>query len=212
MGRGLVQNAAAGDDVTRRDVRVAGVVLAAGRATRMAGSKVVRLVGGKPMVARVVEAVLGSRLVDPVVVVGHEAEQVCAILHDQPVRIVHNPRYAEGMSTSLRAGLGDVGPRHDGAMFVLADQPFVTSALIDRLLEAFATSGKPIVRPRLHGSQGNPVLFSHSLFPELMREQGDRGGRQVILRHQGDVCFVEVDDPMLCLDVDSLEEYERLEK
>lgn len=184
-------------------------MLAAGRATRMAGSKVVRPVGGRPMVARVVEAALGSRLADVVVVVGHEAEQVSAILRDQPIRIVDNPRHAAGMSTSLRAGLQALGPRCDGALFLLADQPFVGSALIDRLLEAFARSDKDIVRPQVDGRPGNPVLFSASLFPELMGEDGDRGGRQVILRHRDDVCLVEVDDPLLCLDIDTLDDYER---
>jgi molybdenum cofactor cytidylyltransferase len=188
------------------------VVLAAGQATRMAGSKVVRPVRGKPMVTRVVEAALGSRLDETVVVVGHEAEQVSAILHGQPIRIVDNPDYANGMSTSVRAGLRAVGPRCDGAMFILADQPFVSSALIDRLLEAFASAGRGIVRPQASGRPGNPVLFSASLFPELIREEGDRGGRNVILRHQDDVCYVEIDDPMLCVDIDSLEEYERFRK
>ena len=192
------------------DVRVAGVVLAAGQATRMAGSKVVRPVRGRPMVARVVEAALGSRLDDVVVVVGHEAERVVAILRDQPIRIVENRDYANGMSTSVRAGLRAVGPRCDGAMFVLADQPFVSSALIDRLLEAFASTGKGIVRPRASGRPANPVLFSASLFPELVREEGDRGGREVVLRHQDEVCYVEIDDPMLCLDIDSLDDYERV--
>jgi molybdenum cofactor cytidylyltransferase len=162
------------------------------------------------MVARVVEAALGSRLDDVVVVVGHEAERVVAILRDQPIRIVENRDYANGMSTSVRAGLRAVGPRCDGAMFVLADQPFVSSALIDRLLEAFASTGKGIVRPRASGRPANPVLFSASLFPELVREEGDRGGREVVLRHQDEVCYVEIDDPMLCLDIDSLDDYERV--
>ena len=196
----------------RRDPRVAGVVLAAGRATRMAGSKVVRPVEGVPMVARVVEAVLGSRLDEVVVVVGHEGERVAAILRDRPVRIVDNPRYAQGLSTSVGAGLHALGPRCDGALFLLADQPFVTSALIDRLLEAFAATGKSIVRPLACGRPANPVLFSAALFAELAREEGDRGGRQVVLRHRDDVALVAVDDPLLCLDIDSLDDYERFSR
>jgi len=86
----------------------------------------------------------------------------------------------------------------------------VTARLIDHLLEAFAATGKLIVRPELDGRPGNPVLFSALLFPELLRETGDRGGRDVVLRHAGEVCLVAVDDPMACLDIDSLEEYERV--
>jgi molybdenum cofactor cytidylyltransferase len=185
-----------------------GVVLAAGMGTRMGGTKVVRLVAGKPMVERVVDAALASRLAGAIVVVGHEAAGVRAVLEGRAVRILDNPSFAEGMSTSVRAALLAIGPDYDAAMFLLADQPFVTSGLIDRLLEAFSVSGKPIVRPEVDGRPGNPVLFSARLFPELMRETGDRGGRDVVRRHAGEVCLVAVDDPRACLDIDSLEEYE----
>ena len=162
------------------------------------------------MVERVVDAALESQLAGVVVVVGHEADRVQGVLRGRPIRIVDNPSFAEGLSTSVRAALGCVGPDYDGALFLLADQPFVTSVLINRLLEAFAATGKPIVRPELDGRPGNPVLISATLFPELMQETGDRGGRRVIRHHQHEVCLLAVDDPLACLDIDSLEEYERL--
>ena len=193
-----------------REPRVLGVVLAAGLGTRMGGTKVVRPVAGRPMVARVVDAALDSRLADTTVVVGHEAEGVRTILEGRPVRIIDNPSFAEGLSTSVRAALLAVGPDYDAALFLLADQPFVTTGLIDRLLEAFAATGRPIVRPILEGRAGNPVLFSARLFPELLGETGDRGGRDVVRRHAGEVCLVAVDDRMACLDIDSLEDYERV--
>ena len=199
-----------GDRSATRDIRVLGVVLAAGRATRMEGSKVIRRVGGRPMVERVVDAALGSRLTVTTVVVGHEADAVQAIVGGRPVRVIHNPWFAEGLSTSVHAALRDTGPDIDAALFLLADQPFVTVALIDQLLESFAATGKPIVRPEAEGSPGNPVLFSARLFPELLRETGDRGGRDVVRRHLDEVCLVAVEDPLLCLDIDSLEEYERV--
>lgn len=200
------------DRSATRDIRVLGVVLAAGRATRMRGSKVTRPVGGRPMVERVVDATLESRLAGTVVVVGHEADNVRAIVEDRPVRVVDNPSFADGLSTSIHAALRDIGPDFDAALFLLADQPFVTGALIDRLLESFAVSGKLIVRPESDGSPGNPVLFSARLFPELLRETGDHGGREVVRRHADEVCLVAVDDPLTCLDIDSLEEYERVRK
>lgn len=193
-----------------RDARVLGVVLAAGMATRMGGSKVVRPVGGRPMVERVVAATLESRLAGTVVVVGHEAIGVRSILRDRPVRIVENPSYAEGLSTSVHAALRVAEPGLDGALFLLADQPFVTAALIDGLIDAFAATGKAIVRPETEGRPGNPVLFSSRLFPELLRETGDRGGRDVVRRHADEVCLVTVADPMACLDIDSPDEYERV--
>jgi molybdenum cofactor cytidylyltransferase len=162
------------------------------------------------MVERVVDAALESQLAGTVVVVGHEADKVREVLRGRPIRIVDNPSFADGLSTSVRAALGCVGPDYAAALFLLADQPFISSALIDRLLEAFAATGKPIVCPDLDGRPGNPVLFSATLFPELMRETGDRGGRRIIRRHRRDVCLLAVDDPLVCLDIDSVEEYERV--
>ena len=190
--------------------RVLGIVLAAGLGTRMGGTKVVRPVAGRPMVERVVDAALESRLAGAAVVVGHEADGVRAILEGRPVRLLDNPSFAEGLSTSVRTALLAIGRGYDAALFLLADQPFVTAGLIDSLLEAFAATGKPIVRPELDGRPGNPVLFSARLFPELLRETGDRGGRDVVRRHADEVCLVPVDDPAACLDIDSLEEYERV--
>ena len=162
------------------------------------------------MVERVVDAALESGLAGIVVVVGHEADRVRELLGGRPIRIVENPSFAEGLSTSVRAALRSIGPDYDAALFLLADQPFVTAALIDRLLESFTVTGKPIVRPGLDGRPGNPVLFSARLFPELLRETGDRGGRDVVRRHLDEVRLVPVDDPLVSLDIDSLEEYERV--
>jgi molybdenum cofactor cytidylyltransferase len=194
----------------RRGVRVAGIVLAAGRATRMGGSKVVRPVGDRAMVARVVDAALASQLVDTIVVVGNEADQVRDVLRGRSVHVVHNADFAQGQSTSLKAGLRAVEEQCDGALFLLADQPFVTSALIDSLIGAFARSKTAIVRPEVAGRPSNPVLMPARLFPELFEETGDRGGRRVIERHAGDVCLLSVPDRLLCIDVDSPEDYERV--
>lgn len=199
-----------GAEAARCGVRVAGVVLAAGGATRMGGSKVVLSVGGRAMVTRVVDAALGSRLADTVVVVGNEADRVRELLRGRSVHIVDNADFAQGMSTSMKAGLRAVEQKCDGALFILADQPFVTSALIDSLIGAFARSKKAIVRPEVAGCPANPVLMAARLFPELLAESGDRGGRRVIARHLDEVCYVSVPDPSLCSDVDSPEDYERV--
>ena len=197
---------------TLDDTRVAGVVLAAGMATRMGGSKVVREVGGRPMVRRVVEACLSSRLSNTLVVLGHDAVNVEASLRGLSVRVLMNHRYRQGLSTSVNTALGIIGPECRAALFLHADQPFVTAALIDRILEVFSVSRRPIVRPLVEGRPGNPVLFAAELFPELREETGDRGGRDVIRRHIEDVALVKVDDPLLCLDIDSPDDYERVRR
>jgi len=189
---------------------VAGVVLAAGMGARMGGGKVLRPVDGVPMVRRVAVAALASHLDGTTVIVGHEGAAVRRALEGLPLRFVENPRYADGLSTSVHAALGAVGTESDAALFLLADQPFVSAGFIDRLLDEYVARGKAIVRPVFDGTPGNPVLFSARLFPELLRETGDRGGRDVVGRHAEEVALVQIDDPLLCLDVDSPEDYERL--
>jgi len=193
----------------RGEPRVLGVVLAAGMATRMGGDKVLRPVGGRPMVERVVDAALASRLAGTVVVVGHRAGDVRAALQGRPVHVVDNPAFAHGLSTSVHAALCGIDPGYGAALFLLADQPFVTASLIDRLLDAYVSTGSPIVRPEVDGRPGNPVLFSARLFPDLLLETGDRGGRDVVRRHASEVCLVHTDDPRAGLDIDSPEDYER---
>jgi len=187
---------------------VAAVVLAAGRATRMGGAKLLLPVGGRPMVQRVVDASLGSKASQTIVVVGNEAEKVSEALAGRPVTVVVNPDYAKGMSTSLRAGLSAVDPAADGAIILLGDQPFVSAALLDALIDRFARCAKRVVRPSVDGRPGNPVLVSATLFAELAEARGDLGGRRVIERRSGEVCMVPVDDPHELVDIDSPQEYE----
>jgi molybdenum cofactor cytidylyltransferase len=176
----------------------------------MGGAKLLLPVDGRPMVRRVVDAALASSVSQVVVVVGHDRDAVTAALAGAPVATVENPEYAAGMSTSLRAGLAAVDAAADGVLILLGDQPFVTQTLIDTLVEAFIASGKAVVRPAVAGAPGNPVLVHASLIPELLTETGDVGGRHVIARHDDDVCLVEVADARELLDVDSLDEYEKV--
>jgi molybdenum cofactor cytidylyltransferase len=188
---------------------VAAVVLAAGRATRMGGGKLLLPIGGRPMVQRVVDAALASKVAQTVVVVGSQAEEVRRILEDRPVTIVENQDYADGMSSSLRAGLAAVDPGCGGVLILLGDQPFVGPALIDALVDRFAACGKAVVRPVADGRPGNPVLVGVALVPELLAEKGDVGGRRVVGRHADDVCLVTVDDPRELADIDSPQDYEK---
>lgn len=193
---------------TEGRVFVSAVVLAAGRATRMGGAKLMLPVGGRPMIQRVVDATLASKVSETIVVVGHEADAVRHAVGTRDVRVVENPHYAEGMSTSLRVGLGAVDPRAAGALILLGDQPFIGSLLLDALIDRFVESGALVVRPSAAGRPANPVLVDVALFPDLAAEQGDVGGRRVIAR-QADVCLVPVDDPHQIADIDEPHEYEK---
>jgi molybdenum cofactor cytidylyltransferase len=161
--------------------RIAAIVLAAGRSTRMGSNKLVAEIKGEPLIRVAVEQALASRA-DPVIVVtGHERERVEKALADLKVRFVHNPDFADGLSTSLKAGLAAVPLEADGAIICLGDMPQVRAAMIDRLIAAFDPArGALIVVPTIEGKRGNPVVWSRRFFPELAALEGDVGARHVI--------------------------------
>jgi molybdenum cofactor cytidylyltransferase len=159
------------------------------------------------LVRAAVEQVLAADLDDVVVVLGREAEAVASALRGLPIRTVVNPRYAEGQSTSLRAGLDALAQDTEAAVVALGDQPLPDPRLLRQLVEAFRASGRPIVAPLYRDGRGNPVLFASSVFDELRRVEGDRGGRPVVARDPARVAEVPVDAPMPA-DIDTPDDYE----
>jgi molybdenum cofactor cytidylyltransferase len=195
------QPRAAEERITRR---VAGVVLAAGRSTRMGGAnKMTETIGGKALVRIAVENVLASQARPVVVVTGHQSEAVLAQLKGLDVVAVHNPDFAEGISTSLRTGLKAVPNDCDGALICLADMPQVSSALMNRLIETFdPDKGALVVVPVIEGQRGNPVLWSRRFFPDLTKIEGDIGGRPLFAQYPEAIVEVPADSGAL-LDIDT---------
>jgi molybdenum cofactor cytidylyltransferase len=193
---------------TASDGRVAGLVLAAGKSTRMGEqNKLLAEIEGRPMVVHAVDAMLASRA-DPVVVVtGHEAEQVRQAIGDRrPVTFIHNPDYAEGLSTSLRAGLDALADDMAGVLIGLGDMPRIRSNDIDRLIAAFnPLEGRAICVPTVAGKRGNPVLFSLDYAEEMRAIEGDVGARHLIGIYADQVCEIEMDDDAALIDVDTKE-------
>ena len=185
--------------------RVGALVLAAGRSTRMGGpNKLLAEIGGKPLVRIVTEQALASRAAPVIVVTGHERPKVEAALAGLRLRLVHNPEYAAGLSTSLKAGLAALPGNVDGAIVCLGDMPQVTAALIDRMLEAFDPArGALIVVPTIDGKRGNPVVWSRRFFPDLMALEGDVGARHLIATYADAVVEVPMEDSAALTDVDT---------
>jgi molybdenum cofactor cytidylyltransferase len=185
--------------------RIAAVILAGGQSRRMgATNKLLAQIEGVPMVARVVDAAVQSKAAEVVVVTGHQADEVRAVLAQRRVRFVHNPDYADGLSTSLRAGMGALGADIDGALVCLGDMPRVTPAMIDRLIQAFnPLEGRAICVPTANGKRGNPVLWARRFFAEMARVEGDVGARHLIGEHGEVVIEVEMGDDAVLIDIDT---------
>jgi molybdenum cofactor cytidylyltransferase len=187
--------------------RIAAVVLAAGRSTRMgAVNKLIAEIGGKPLVRIAAEQALASRASPVIVVTGHERERVEEALNGLPVRVVHNPDYAEGLGTSLKAGIAAVPDDADGAIVCLGDMPQVNAALIDKLIAAFdPEKGALVVVPSIAGRRGNPVVWSRRFFHDLMAINGDIGARHLIGSYAEAVAEVPVEGDAALTDVDTPE-------
>jgi molybdenum cofactor cytidylyltransferase len=187
--------------------RIAAAVLAAGRSTRMgAVNKMIAEISGKPLVRIAAEQALASRAAPVIVVTGHQRERIEAALAGLPVRFVHNPDYADGLGTSLKAGIAAVPEDADGAIICLGDMPQVDAALIDRLIAAFDPErGALIVAPSIEGRRGNPVVWSRRFFHELMAIQGDIGARHLIGQYAEAVAEVSVAGDAALTDVDTPE-------
>jgi molybdenum cofactor cytidylyltransferase len=198
------------EPVPEKGRAIAGVVLAAGRSSRMGGpNKLLAEIGGKPLVRIVVDAVLASRARPVVVVTGHQRDKVEAALAGLTVKFVHNPHFADGLGTSLKAGIAALPAEADGAIVCLGDMPQVDAALIDRLIGAFDPDhGALVVLPTIDGKRGNPVVWSRRFFPDLMTVEGDVGARYLIGRYTEAVAEVPLTGTAALTDVDTPEALE----
>ena len=189
---------------------IAAVVLAAGRSSRMGGpNKLLEQIGGRPLVRIVTEAALGSRARPVIVVTGHQRERVEAALAGLPVQFAYNPNFADGLGTSLKAGIAMLPAETDGTIVCLGDMPQVDAALIDRLIAAFdPDKGALVVVPTIEGKRGNPVVWSRRFFPDLMAVEGDVGARYLIGRYAEAVTEVPLTGKAALTDVDTPEALE----
>ncbi|WP_230530726.1 nucleotidyltransferase family protein [Microvirga roseola] len=190
---------------------VAAIVLAAGRGTRFGSEpKLLAPLSDKPLVRHVAEAAVASSAQPVVAVTGHRAEEVEAALSDLSVRLVRNAAFAEGLSTSLRAGFSALPSHARAAIILLGDMPLVSAALIDTLVSAWREQGEPAALvPTLDGRRGNPVVLSLVLEDTIQGLSGDAGAGP-LLRGRADVLEWPVEDPAILQDVDTAEELGRL--
>ena len=194
---------------------VTGIILAAGRSTRMGTSKALLIApDGRTFVARLAETLCEGG-VDAPVVVGREDDDLLRAEVETigcGVGFVVNADADEGgQLSSLLAGLREVDrPGVRALMVVPVDAPMVTSDTVAALIATFSATGAPIVRARHRGWNGHPVIFSRAMFDELRRADPEAGARAVVRAHQGALINVDVDDPGVVGDVDTPEDYRRL--
>lgn len=194
-------------NASMRAARIVALVLAAGRSSRMGpDNKLLIPLDGKPLVRHVVDAALASACEQVVVVTGHMKKEVAASLAGADLRLVHNPDFAKGLSSSLAAGLKALPEDVDGVLVLLGDMPKVDRKLIDRMIAAFSPAdGRSIVVPVAHGKRGNPVLWAAPFIQPMLQLEGDSGAKALIGENEAQLVEIPVLDDAPLVDLDTPE-------
>jgi molybdenum cofactor cytidylyltransferase len=181
---------------TSKTSTIGAIVLAAGQPLgRGATNLLLEIDAGVSAVCRTVRAAKHSAVNSVLVVSGHEQTAITAALHEEPVPIVHNPSFAQGISTSLHSGLAALPDDTAGALVLFGDTP-VQPALINQLIAAFdPLEGRAICVPTCRGKRTNPILVGRQFFAELQANKGDVGAKALLANHPDLVTEIVIPDP-----------------
>ena len=185
---------------------ITAIILAAGEGSRFGKCKQLMPLNGKPLLQHALDRINESVVDDVVVVLGAFADEIQKQIKFDGERIVINPDYERGMSTSLQTGLRALAGDAEAAIIALGDQPFVEAKTIDALVDEYRQSQSPIVVPTYDGRRGNPVLIDRSLFERALEIRGDVGFRAVF--GKDNVAEVPVSDSGVIIDIDTMEDFE----
>jgi molybdenum cofactor cytidylyltransferase len=190
---------------------IAIIILAAGTSSRLGSPKQLLSYKGKNLLRHTVDEALETGCASVFVVLGANSELLRKELKDKPVSIVENTGWQEGMASSIRYGLETITKtilRPNSIIFMVCDQPYVSSSLLLSLMKKKNETGMPIVASSYEDKTGTPALFHRSLFPALMELTGDKGARKLIADNPGKVATVPF--PEGITDIDTKEDYEKL--
>jgi molybdenum cofactor cytidylyltransferase len=163
----------------------------------------------KTVLEGVLDAFRRSKVDEIVVVLGANAAQIRKSVRFGNERIVINPDYRKGMSSSLKVGLGVVEKQADAVIIALGDQPFLAPKTIDSMVDEYSASRAPVVVPVYRGHRGNPVLFDRSIFTQIKRIKGDRGAKSVVHGNEARLRELRVKDRGVLVDIDTPSDYKK---
>ena len=191
--------------------KIAAILLAAGASTRLGQPKQLLNFQGKTLLRRAAETLINSECSPIVVILGAEIAGSTAELSGLPVHFCINKDWANGMSSSIKTGLDQIqetAPAIDGVVIALCDQPNISAADIDALINAFDTDDPQIVTAEYQGTVGVPALFPQRFFENLLGLTGDKGARSLIQVESENVVTIRMESA--AFDVDTAGDAEEL--
>jgi len=202
--------------MSRVGAKIAGLLLAAGFSTRMGRPKQLLHVQGVTLLERILNEALKSELDKIILILGHQSKEIKKalgqIIVHKKLRVIENPRYRQGISSSITTSLSEVEDNYDHVMILLADLPHVTSRLINLLINRYLESHLPIGAIQVKAKRSHPVIFGHSLYNELRKLQGDMGARALFQKYGDRACLVQPDFFYDDMDIDTEEDYAEFQK
>jgi len=190
-------------------MKVHGVILAAGRSSRMGQPKQLLTYQGRTFLQHAVDCAQKADLDRVVLVLGHQADTVLEETDVRGVEVVINREYGLGQSTSVIKGLEAAG-ECDGVLFQLGDQPLMKAGVLNSIIACFRKENPGAVVPVYQGTRGNPALLGKGFFDRIRTLRGDTGPRRILRDDPDRVRLLSVEDEGIVRDIDTPEEWARL--
>jgi len=189
------------------------IVLAAGKSSRFGSNKLLSEIDGESMIQRVVRTSLASKASEVVVVVGFEEDKIQRAIQSYECRVVSNPAFEKGQTSSVIAGVNSVKKQADAAMILPGDVAFIKAEQIDKVIDEYNFAPSSIVVASYRGRMGHPILFDHALFDEMLKITEEKAGlKEVVNRHRSEIRRVEVESREILFDVDLPNDLRSVEK
>jgi molybdenum cofactor cytidylyltransferase len=189
------------------------VILAAGESTRLGRPKQTLQYEDQSLLKHTIKAAVDSDIGPVIVVIGSNEKEIHAHIENDPISIVLNNDFHEGIGSSIRTGISHILEVHkdcDNVILMVCDQPYVTAGLLKAMIDTCEKTNKPIVACSYKNTIGVPSLFDKRFFPELLSLTGEEGGKMVLLQHEEDIATVPF--PEGEIDIDTMADYEGLIK
>jgi len=189
------------------------VILAAGKSNRLGSPKQLLSFKGKSLLQHAAEAAIGTGLEPVIIITGSRAQLMEKELEHYPVQLVYNENWEEGMASSIRCGVAaaqNLKPQADGILFMVCDQPFADTSVLNELIARQKETGMPITACVYDEITGTPAIYHKRIFPELTELSGDIGARKIINRHENELAVISFSSGKT--DIDTSSDYETLLK
>jgi molybdenum cofactor cytidylyltransferase len=189
------------------------IILAAGQSSRLGEPKQLLKYKNKTLLQHAIDTAKQTLIETIIVVLGSNADTILKEIETSAIHVVKNDNWQSGMASAIRCGIQasqTLDATIDAAILMVCDQPFVTSDLLNNLIEKQKETGKPIIASQYGDASGVPAFFHQRLFAELMDLKGDTGAKKIMMQHSD--LLVTVSFPKGSIDIDTIDDYDALKK